>query len=82
MKSGKKKRDREPKTPQYAVWNKTGWEVGGIHKRQNVVFHSPFNVHLRGISLLIPASTGDTEEQQQYGQRRRRAAEALPSARR
>lgn len=65
MKSGKKRKKENPK--HHSTQSETspaGREVGRIHKRQNVVFHSPFNVHLRGILLLFPtraASTGDTE---------------------
>lgn len=52
MKSGKKKKKIEPKTPQYAVRNQCNWEGGG--RERNVVFHPPLNVGLRGTLLLRP----------------------------
>lgn len=65
MKSGKTKKKENPKHHStQSETNPAGREVGRIHKRQNVVFHSPFNVHFRGILLLFPtraASTGHTE---------------------
>lgn len=64
MKSGTKK-NKKKKNPKHhstqSGMDPDGREVGGIHKWQNEVFHSPLKVHLRGISLLFPTRAARRE---------------------